>query len=99
MKLLFFKTTYTFFLFTSYYIAWGKNHEFWEKHFNQLAKREYFQSFKMELHPQALNVLCRICGGGGGGGGAKGTVKIEPQLSYDLKRKIENVCDIDAGQY
>ena len=53
------------FLFTSYYIVWKKNHEFWEKHFIQFAKREYFQSFKME----ALNVLCRIYEGGGGGGG------------------------------
>ena len=31
--------------------------------------------------------------------GGDGTVKIEPQLRYDLKRKTENVCDIDAGQY
>ena len=45
----------------------------------------------MALRPQALNVLCRICGGG--------AVKIEPQLKYDLKRKIENVCNIDVGQY
>ena len=42
----------------------------------------------MELHSQALNFLCRLCGG---------KVSKNSHNKFELKRKLEKVCDIDVS--
>ena len=42
----------------------------------------------MELHPHALNFLCRLCGG---------RRSKYSHKKFELKRKMENVCDIDVS--
>ena len=42
----------------------------------------------MELHSQALNFLCRLCGG---------RLSKYSHNKFELKRKIEKVCDIDVS--
>ena len=41
----------------------------------------------MELHSQALNFLCRLCGG---------KLSKYSHNKFELKRKLEKVCDIDV---
>ena len=42
----------------------------------------------MELHSQALNFLCRLCGG---------KLSKYNYNKFELKRKLEKVCDIDVS--
>ena len=42
----------------------------------------------MELHSQALNFLCRLCGG---------KLSKYSHNKFELKRKLEKVCDIDVS--